>query len=222
MEASLFANLLQQAAQSANNGGPTITEDDSDSENPVNTSFVPRSVIGRTVSMKASKFSKTKMPTLILGLITDRYNEASFKYDKSAIIKLLGMEENDPMIFDLKLYPRAVNKDQMDIEACVAKINAMADSDAFGKGPYEAVRIIRMGNAGHNFLFQAMVQVLENYGTPSSKVEFVTLADTSDCDWLDFSKSIIGTGLVGEVEYINTMDYTPFGQFKPKKEVNMF
>ena len=221
-----FAQFMQQVIQ-ARSGGPRITEvadSDSDAEGqePSNTSFVPQQIVGKMVEMTARTFSKAAMPTVIVGLITEGYNDASYKHDKGLITKLLGMEVNDPMIYDMKLYPEANNKNRMDMEACVAKIIAMGESDAFKNGPFEKIRIIRMGNAGHNFLFQAMMQVLENYATPKSTLQLVTLADTSDCDWLDFSKSIIGTRLIGHVQYVNTMDYTPFGEFKAKKQCNMF
>ena len=215
--AAKFAQLLAQSQQ-----GDSDDDNDVNSDTPGYTSDLPHQFLGKSIRMSRMEISKSRIPTLIFAIVTSRFNEASFKHDKGRILKLLGLQENDPSIHDMKLYSEAGNKDRMDTEACVAKIIAMANSDAFRNGPFEKIRIIGMGCAGNNFLYQAMTQVLQKYATPNTKLHFITLDDTDKSDWLSFCKSIVATELVEEVEFLNTDDFTPFGRYKPKKEVNMF
>ena len=220
MSGDLAAKLAQLIARSQQNGGDD--DDDVNSDTPGYTSDLPQQFLGKSVRLSRKDISKERMPTLVFAIMAGRYNNGSFKHDKSRILKLLGLEMNDPSIHDMKLYSEVNNKQRMDNAACVAKIIAMANSDAFRNGPFDKIRIIRMGNAGHNFLFQAMTQLLKTYATPKTKVQFITLDDTANNDWISFCKSIIETELVEEVEFLNTDDFTPFGRYKPKKEVNMF
>ena len=218
MDSSDLAATFTRMLQSQLNDSDT----EIDSDTPSYTSSVPQRILGKGIRISRMEVSKDRVPTVMFAIVNGRYNEASFKHDKGRILKLLGLDENDPSIHDLKLYSEATNKNRMDMKACVDKIITMEESDAFRNFPFEKIRIIGMGCTSHHFLYQAMTQLLQKYATPKTKLHFVTLDDTDKSDWLSFCKSIVGTELVEEVEFLNTDDFTPFGRYKPKKEVNMF
>jgi hypothetical protein len=191
-------------------------EEDSDDDNlpdESNLSFFPDSVRSPVLLMSAVNLTVGLLPTIIFGVIAPSYPDEYFQRDAEAVGRF-GLNITDPtQVIQIKLKPVAGTRDKLDtqdainlLQQALSKINNVAS----------CIRIVRVGITGTNFFFDAVKYLLKEWNfNGNKKVKFVTAGDNGT-EMFDFCRSLCLSGVCAEIEFYNTHDYHPFGQFKSK------
>lgn len=212
MDIEKMLEFLKKSKQSQDQKPNESEEKPSES----NLSFFPLKLRGRGLKMTSVDISKA-LPTFILGTISQSYTDEMWKKDVIQVGIHFNLDtEDETKVFLIKLISLKDSPTKMDtpnaikqMEAALEKINTV-----------HCIRIVRIGVSGSEFDFNAVSYLLKEWilpiGTFTKQMQFVTAGDTKNHTFLEFCKSLCVSGVCPEIEFYNTHDYHPFGDFKSK------
>jgi hypothetical protein len=186
--------------------------------NSAHKAFVPQNVPAELLLIQAQQTSSQhNMPTFIMGTIARLYTEDMFAADVQRVGQHFGIDTTNPdQVRVIKMKPilkdDGTASDLLDADQAVRDIlGAIA---VLNHHTLAYFRIIRLGPTGTKLFYQGVKQILKKWQTTGPKqIQFVTTSDSEDEEILRFCKSLCLSGLCHQIQYYNTQDYHPFGDF---------
>jgi len=177
-------------------------------------SFFPSSVKGNVLKMTSTSLTIELLPTIIIGTISQAYDENMWEKDVSEVGKHFSLNPDDDVanVLQIKMEPLSDDPEKLDS----AKAIALIERALFHINTGSRIRIVSVGISSTSFFFDAVSYLLKEWKSEDKLVQFVTSGDTSEHTIFEFCKSLCLSGICKEIEFYNTTNYHPFGYFKSK------
>jgi len=190
------------------------TKDEDMKPSKANLSFFSSNLRGNVLKMTAKPLTTKLIPTIIIGTISQVYDENMWEKD------IIVVESH----FDLKVSDDPANVIAIKMEAIPdnpkimdsVKAIKLIERAVFHINSGNHIRIVRVGISSSDFFYDAVSYLLKEWTADDKVVQFVTAGDTKENEIFEFCKSLCLSGTCKEIEYYDTHDYRPFGLFKSK------
>jgi len=161
------------------------------------------------------------MPTIFIGIIDETYPESLWNDHLDRFKKLFTICDNTFM--ELKLCPSRKDGGRVDhfkLSADVAKALDMLNQTSNLCG----LRFVRLGTSSSPAMEEASESLIRGWDVSFDKkcVQFVSLGDSDDSQWLKFTYSLCIRQVCFELQFFNTNDYNIHGFLEfnnQKKEI---
>lgn len=177
-----------------------------------NLSFFAGNLRGKVLKMSATTLSTELVPTIIIGTISQVYDENMWDKDMIEVGSHFNIDVTNDVanVFQIKMEPVPEDPTKMDS----AKAIKLMERAVYHINTGNRVRIVRVGISSTEFFFEAMSYLLQQWTSADKVVQFVTAGDTQGSKMLNFCKSLCLSGKCKEIEFYDTQDYHPFGFYK--------
>jgi hypothetical protein len=165
-------------------------------------------------SVKLDRSTSDKSTTVMIGFITPTYFYDMWKKD----VNEWKREFPDTSVFELQLHTEEKLPTVIDDSKAITKIN-----EALKKikqiPDNTPLRLIVLGPGFHEFLFQVIKELLNEWKTPDGgdrkfkKLNFIISNTTKEGEFFEFCRKLCLAGVCHSIQFYNTDYYRPFGHY---------